>query len=161
MKTYVDMDGVIADFFSKAAKMANGEYKGWRDMEFRDVEKVLKEIKNTPEFFINLDPFPQANTLIKCINNIAGDYYILSSPLADYDNCKEEKIAWIRENIHIQPRDIIITSNKTEYAENNILIDDYGTNIQAWEKNKGYGIKYQADEDKIADVITTLGALYA
>ena len=160
MKTYVDMDGVIADFFSRAAKMASGEYKGWRDMEYRDVTKVLKEIKRTPNFFINLDPFPQANTLIKSINNIAGEYSILSSPLADYVYCKEEKIRWIEKNIHIQPKEIIITDNKPQYAKGNVLIDDYGTNILNWEKCGGYGIKYQADEDKLADVLVPLREIY-
>ena len=160
MKVYVDLDGVLASFFSEALKLSDENDKGWRSMEHRDVQKTLKKVLQTPNFFINLPAFPMANTLIQSIQNIAGGFSILSSPLTDYEGCAEEKIKWVEQNIHLEPEEIIISDNKPLYAPGNILIDDYGTNIKAWEKAGGYGVKWQADEDKISDAIIPLMALY-
>lgn len=160
MKVYVDLDGVLADFFSAAAKLSNAEHKGWRDMEFRDVDKALKKIRKMNGFFLGLEPFCMANTLVASIVNISGGYSVLSSPLTDYKNCAEEKIEWVKNNIHFEPDEIIITDNKPVYAKGNVLIDDYGANCRAWEKAGGYAIKYQSDEQHISDVITPLQALF-
>ena len=160
MKTFVDLDGVLADFFSTAVRMSEGEVKPWRDMEHRDIKKVLEKITKTPRFFANLKPFSMANTLTYAVHNIAGGYSILSSPLSGYDGCAEEKIEWVKTHLHIEPEEIIITDDKPQYARGNILIDDYGNNIAAWEKHGGFGIKYQADEDRLAEVLIPLTALY-
>jgi len=159
MKTYVDMDGVLADFFDRAARMNRDRCVTWRDMENRDINKALDNIRKTPDFFLTLEPFAMANTLIKSVVNIAGGYTILSSPLTGYANCADEKIEWISRNIHIDPDDIIITDDKPQYAEGNILIDDYGINCKKWEEAGGYAIKYQADEQHISDVLISLQSL--
>jgi 5'(3')-deoxyribonucleotidase len=161
MKTYLDMDGVIADFFSEAVKLSKCEVKSWREMEFRDVERVLKHIrKNEKDFFLRLKPFPTTNTLVQCIHNIAGGFTILSSPLEGYDDCAEQKIMWLAENLLLDPDDIIITTDKTKYANGNILIDDYGYNCRRWEEAGGFAIKYQADEAHMNEVIIPLSTLY-
>lgn len=156
MKIYVDMDGVLADFFDAAARLNDDRLVGWRDMELRDQTRAINKIKTIDNFFLNLEPFPMANTLIKSVVELYGGYTILSSPLADYDNCAAEKREWIRNNIHIQPDEIIITSDKPKYASGNVLIDDYGFNIRNWEKAGGFGVKYQADEDPITTALLPL-----
>ena len=160
MKTYLDMDGVIADFFAEAVKHSDDSARGWRNMEFRDADRVLRRVRKTPGFFLNLPAFPMANTLVQSIVNIAGECRIMSSPLAGYPSCEEEKAAWLDLNIHYDFDEVIFTESKYKYAEGNILIDDYGYNCRKWEENGGYAIKYQADENHISDVITTLNALY-
>lgn len=164
MKTYIDMDGVLADFFSAAVKLSPAPHRAWREMEFRDVKKALEQIRNTPQFFLNLYPYPTANTLVQSVQNIAGGFSILSSPLEGYDGngstCAEEKVLWLSEHLHIEPEEIIITHNKPQYAAGNVLIDDYGLNVREWEAAGGYGIKYQADEDNVSDAIVPLMALY-
>ena len=159
MNVYLDMDGVIADFFTAATKLADCEHSHWRDMEHRDIQRALKKIRKTPGFFTSVPAFPMANTLVKSIVNLAGSYTILSSPLQSYPDCALEKIDWIEKNIHIKPLDIIISSDKPKYAEGNILIDDYGYNCSKWEQAGGYSIKYQADEDKVSDCLLTLSML--
>lgn len=156
MKIYVDMDGVLADFFDAAARLNSDRCVTWRDMEHRDQARTIKKIKNSSNFFLNLEPFPMANTLIKSAVELYGGYSILSSPLSGYDNCAQEKEDWIREHMNIQPDEIIIDDNKPQYAEGNVLIDDYGYNIRNWEKAGGYGIKYQADEDSITAALLPL-----
>ena len=160
MKVYLDMDGVIANFFQEACRLSDTPGVGWRDMEFRDVERALKRIRKTPGFFRGLPAFPMANTLVQSIVNITGECRILSSPLDGYDTCAEEKIEWLQNNIRYDFDEVIITSNKPQYANGNILIDDYGVNISNWELDGGYGIKYQADEQHISDVLVPLQCLY-
>ena len=160
MKVYCDMDGVLANFFLEAARISDTPGTGWRDMEFRDIERALKRIRKTPGFFSSLPAFPMANTLVQSIVNITGECRILSSPLTGYFDCGVEKFQWLVDNIHYEFDEVIITENKPAYAAGNVLIDDYGMNISKWESAGGYGIKYQADEDNISDVITTLNALY-
>ena len=141
--------------------MADAPHAAWRDMEFRDVERVLRKVRQTPGFFENLHPFPGTRTLVQSIHNIAGGYSILSSPLAGAEErCAEEKIRWIEKHLHLDPVDIIITSDKPKYAEGNILIDDYGLNIRKWEEAGGFGIKYQADEQHMSDVLVPLMAMF-
>lgn len=166
MKVYLDMDGVCADFFTEAVKLSETNHKAWRDMEFRDVELVLKRIRkgDVPDFFERLPMFPGTQTLVQCIYNIAGGFSILSSPLEGMDDCERQKRVWIEKNLRIDPDEIIITSDKTKFASENcrpnILIDDYGANIRAWEEAGGYGIKYQADEMHMNEALIPLMALY-
>ena len=160
MKTYLDMDGVIANFFLEAARISDTPGTGWRDMEFRDVEKSLDRIRKTPGFFLSLPAFPMANTLVQSIVNITGECRILSSPLTGYPTCEAEKLQWLYDNIHYDFDEVIFTGDKPRYAEGNVLIDDYGENIRKWEFLGGFGIKYQADEDSIASVLVPLQSLY-
>ena len=158
MKCFLDMDGVIADFFSAAVAMSETPNKEWRDHEFRDVQRVLNKIRKTPGFFRDLKPFVGTNTFVQCIQNIAGPITILSSPLEGYENCSEEKIEWLEKHLMVDV-DVIITSDKAQYAEGNILIDDYGYNIRQWEEAGGFGIKYQADEQHMSDALLPLQLL--
>ena len=160
MKVYVDMDGVLADFFDAAARINKDRCVSWREMENRDINKALDRIRETPGFFLNLEPFAMANTLVGAVTNIAGGYTILSSPLTGYKNCADEKIAWIEKNLAIQPDDIIITDDKPVYAPGNVLIDDYGYNCKKWQKAGGFAVKYQADENPVAEPITILNSLF-
>ena len=162
MRVFLDMDGVLADFFSEALRLSEAPISNWRDMEFRDVQKALERVKQTPGFFENLHAYPTANTLALSVQNIAGGFSILSSPLAGYADgeCEREKVAWIAKHLHIEPEEIIITHDKPKYAAGNVLIDDYGVNVRNWEAAGGYGIKYQADEDNVSDAIIPLMALF-
>ena len=160
MKVYLDMDGVLADFFGEAVKLSPSPYAAWRDMEFRDIKKALEKIRTTESFFSDLWTYPGANTLVQSVVNLFGEYHICSSPLAEYEgDCAQEKIDWIERNLLITPASIEITSHKPQFAPGNILIDDYGLNIQKWERAGGYGIKYQADEDPMSTALIPLMTL--
>jgi ornithine cyclodeaminase/alanine dehydrogenase-like protein (mu-crystallin family) len=56
----------------------------------------------------------------------------------------------------------IFTSNKHKYAINrltgkpNILVDDKQDNIIRWGAAGGIGIRYQADEDDVCDLIDNI-----
>lgn len=159
-KVYVDLDGVLADFFAEMAKSAAYPVTHWKGMDQRDIQRVFTEIKGT-YFFRDLPKYPQTNTLLQSIINIAGNFSILSSPLAgDEEHCEKMKRLWVKENIPMDVEEVIITHDKTKYAKGNILIDDYHVNIAKWEAAGGFGIKFQANEQPLSDVLIPLLTLF-
>lgn len=157
-EVYLDMDGVIADFFAEYAKLAGIESGNYRDIPPAKVDPTLDKMVGT-DFFYRLPKFASADALIDMIVKTFGHYHICSSPLrGDHAGSEKWKKAWINENLKIQPKEIYITPNKAKYAVQpdgtpNILIDDRGSNITAWEAKGGVGIKYQADEDNLGVVV--------
>ena len=154
---YVDMDGVLADFFSEWAKMAGIKSGNYKDIPREDINKTLDKMIGT-DFFAQLPKFSTADKLIQMVIGHFGSYKILSSPLRnDHENSKKHKIDWIGRKLKIKPEETIISSNKGAYATQadgtpNILIDDLCKNVQNWMNNGGLGIKYQADEDPLSKV---------
>ena len=156
-EVYLDMDGVIADFFAEYAKLAGVSTGSYRDIPPAKVDPTLNKMVGT-DFFYRLPKFASADALVDMIVKAFGGYHICSSPLrGDYEGSEKYKTLWIKKNLKQQPKSILITPNKAKYATQpdgtpNILIDDRGSNITAWEAKGGVGIKYQADEDGL-DVV--------
>ena len=142
---YVDMDGVLADFFGEWAKLMNVD--SFRDIE--DPVPALEKIRATDDFWLRLPLLPEAKNLLGLIKQVKGSYSICTSPLADDPNSEPHKMQWIKKNLaFFPPTNIHITHDKPQYATQkdgtpNILIDDYGVNINAWEAAGGFGFKYK------------------
>ena len=142
---YVDMDGVLADFFGEWAKLMGVD--SFRDI--KDAGPALAKIRATDNFWLRLPVLPQAEQLLSLIKQVKGEYNICTSPLADDPNCEQHKHEWIKKNLaFFPPKNIHITHNKPQFAKSqngsaNILIDDYGVNINAWEAAGGIGFKYK------------------
>lgn len=156
-EVYLDMDGVLADFFAEYAKLA-GIQGTYRDIPPAKTDPTLNKMVGT-DFFARLPKFRSADTLVSMVTNVFGHYNICSSPLrGDFENSETQKRIWIQQHLSPQPRDIIITPRKEKHAVQpdgtpNVLIDDRGDNITKWEAAGGVGIKYQADEDGL-DTVT-------
>ena len=144
---YVDMDGVLADFFGEWAKVMKVDH--YSKIDNVDINDALQKIRDTDDFWLNLPLLPQAKQLLELIKKIKGSYSICSSPLADDPRSEPHKREWIKKNLSFfPPKNIIITSNKPKYATQsdgtpNILIDDFGKNVNAWEAAGGEGFKYK------------------
>jgi len=164
---FLDMDGVLADFFSEYAKLAGvpADVKSGR-ADYRNIpaelrEPVIAKMRGT-DFFHRLPKFPSADRLVAMVVKIFGYYNICSSPLrGDNQNSEAMKRAWIADNLDPQPRVIRITGRKGKYAKQqdgtpNILVDDRNTVLTEWEQSGGIGIKYQADEDGLDTVASGL-----
>ena len=141
-KIYLDMDGVLANFFAEYAKLA--DVKSYRDIPAAKVDPILNSLIGT-DFFARLPKFPTTDRLIKLAIKHAGSYHICSSPLRkDYNNSAYWKKIWIRAYLKPQPMSIEITPEKSQHAMTgsvpNILIDDKGSNIRAWIAAGGIGI---------------------
>ena len=157
MEVYVDMDGVLADFFSEYAKLAGVTTGNYRDIPPAKADPTLNKMIGT-DFFARLPKFPTADKLLQIVVEAADSYNICSSPLrGDHEGSAHYKKVWINKQLNIPPKNIYIVANKAKYAKNangmpNVLIDDRGSNITAWEAAGGIGIKYQADEDSLKKI---------
>ena len=157
---YLDMDGVLADFFGGVEFLYGVEH--WKELtndKTKDLKKqVIDRITGT-DFFAVLPKFPTADALIEMVKKFTGGKFsINTSPLrGDHENSAKYKKVWISNNIE-QPDNIIVTGRKETYAKDkgtgtpNILIDDRPVNIQKWQAAGGYGILYQANRDSLNKV---------
>jgi len=160
---YLDMDGVIADFFGGIERRFQVNH--WKSLNFKEV--VFAELKGT-NFFYTLPVFGEQDrrsesiAVHKLVKRFAEEYSIewgiCSSPLrGDDHNSAYHKRRWL-EKWSFMPQDVsncIFTSNKHKYAWSeldrmpNILIDDKPQNIKEWNDAGGIGIRFQCNEDDI------------
>ena len=158
---YVDMDGVLADFFGGVEKLYGVEH--WKELTSNKDEgglkqEVINRITGT-DFFATLTEFPTSDQLIAMVKKFTGGTFsILTSPLrGDHENSTKYKKLWINQHI-ANPEQVIVTGRKEAYAKDkasgtpNILIDDRPTNIERWQNAGGYGILYQANRDQLTKV---------
>ena len=157
---YIDMDGVLADFFGGVEKMYGVQH--WKELTSDKTKDLKQEVINRisgTDFFATLPKFDSAGELISMVKEFTGgNFSINTSPLrGDHENSGKYKKLWIQNNIE-QPDDIVITGRKESHAKDkasgtpNILIDDRPVNIQRWQGAGGYGILYQANRDSLNKV---------
>ena len=161
---YIDMDGVLADFFGGVEKLYGvGHWKELsKDNKLDLKQEVINRITGT-DFFATLPEFPGADQLITMVKKFTGSSFsILTSPLrGDHEVSSKYKKLWIEQHIE-NPAQTIITGRKESYATDkasgtpNILIDDRPVNIERWQGAGGYGILYQANRDPLSKVKTAL-----
>ena len=158
---YVDMDGVLADFYGPFNSMAR--VSSWKDASKDTVSAVLKQITKQDDFWINLKVLPDVPQLMSAIKTLfGGNYKLLSKAIAGDPHAVKQKKQWAQQNLNPQPNQIIImpaTADKGRYAQQadgtpNILIDDFGYNIKKWEQAGGIGVQH-----KTGAVNTTINKL--
>ena len=143
-EVYVDMDGVLADFFGAWKKLVG---KDWR--QIKDLDGALQKIRDKEDFWLNIPVTSNAMNLLSLIKDLKGKYNILSAPLPNDPNAEPHKREWVKKNLSaFPPSKVIITSNKSVHATQpdgtpNILIDDFGKNIEKWEAAGGVGFKHK------------------
>jgi len=149
---YVDMDGVLVDFFGEWATMHGVE--NWRDIapllkkQGKTIDDALDDIRARDDFWINLKPHTGAKALLASIKKHAGEYIILSSPLSNDPNSEPQKRAWVKNNLSaFPPKEVIIHKRKQDYATQadgtpNILIDDFSEQVKPWKAAGGIALKH-------------------
>jgi hypothetical protein len=149
---YVDMDGVLADFYTPFNKMAG--VNSWKDADKATISQALQQITQMNDFWINLDVLSDVPKLLQAIKEVTGGpYNILSKALASDPNAVAQKKQWTAK-LSLRPDETIImpaTGNKGKYAKQsngtqNILIDDFGYNITQWQQAGGIGIQHKNGE---------------
>ena len=157
MTVYLDMDGVLADFFGKVQEVYHVEH--WKEL---NMDVVFAKIRNT-NFIYKLDEFPTSHKLVREVEDMtSGDWGICSSPLRDdHFNSAYWKRRWLEERDFI-PRDwrhLIFAPNKEKHArapltgEPNILVDDKYSNVDKFTNAGGIAIRYQANEERLEYVL--------
>ena len=164
---FVDMDGVLANFFQRLAKLYVMHH--WKDIP--SSEDTVKRLSGT-DFFNTLEPFPTTHQLIRDVHTLTeGNWSILSTPLkGDEQNSIYWKNRWLDEILDseelkgIQPVCRFYSHHKHHFAKEkrllkdvpNLLIDDRPHNLRAFVEQGGVGLRYQADESNYDKLITKL-----
>jgi 5'(3')-deoxyribonucleotidase len=147
----LDMDGVLADFFSNALRVLNRETG--RDLTHADcnggyqLEKVFgisksafwRAIESDPNFWDELEPFEWAGELLEYLRG-HGDVTISTSPSRD-PNCHYQKIKWLRDRLGICADDVMLGGKKWLMARSNhLLVDDFPKNVDAFREHGGQAL---------------------
>jgi len=141
---YIDLDGVLADFFSEWKNITG---KNWWELDNNQL--AIQKIRDEKNFWINLPLLRNSIKLLGILKENEHPYHILSSPLQNDQKCISQKKQWVKNMLNFYPpQQVIISSKKEKYATDNlgipnILIDDFGININKWEKKGGIGIKHK------------------
>jgi len=154
MKIYLDMDGVIADFFGGLEKKFNVDH--WKKIP--KTEQSILDLKGT-DFFNTLEPYNSSGELVD-FAKMLGEFGICSSPLrGDRDNSAFWKRTWLTRHGFLPDLDMLIfTGQKERFAVDkidgtpNILVDDKPDNIKRWIEKGGIGIRYQANQDSLVTI---------
>ena len=158
MTVYLDMDGVIADFFGKLEEDFGADH--WKNI--KSIERCLNEIRNT-DFFYEIPAFAESADIVQLVKDLSdGDWGICSSPLRDdnYNSAYWKRI-WL-ERMNLMPNDLddlVFTEHKHKFTKDpvdrrpNILIDDKPENIDNFRLAGGIGIRYQANQDDLEEYL--------
>lgn len=146
----LDVDGVLSDFLGSALKLMNAEHpdivpwtkenwpKGETGIEsFYDLtpKEFWGRIADEEDFWYNLPKLPHADALVKYCKEQSERMVVMTSP-AMHSSCYSQKYRWIKKNLKIAHKNIIIGGAKELLARpDRLLIDDsvkkYGRFVEA------------------------------
>ena len=165
--TYIDMDGVIADFFPYLALEFGVNH--WKDIPTQ--QEVIDRLTGS-DFFSRISIFPTTVKFLHIIERYTkGRWAILSTPLkGDEDNSSNHKDKWLDQvfsyafdNDFNKKR--FYSAHKWKWAtlygeKQNLLIDDRPTNLEEFKQKGGLTIRYQANESKLDNLENKLIHLF-
>ncbi len=161
---YLDMDGVIADFYTLLSEWFKVDH--WKEIKTR--EEILERLKGS-SFFSEIPVFSNTYLILDIVDYYTeGNWSILSTPLeGDFENSVKHKDIWLDRVLEqagietIRTRNRFYSHKKWEFAEpNTVLIDDRPQNINDFIKAGGLGIRFQANESYLSKLVQKLEKLY-
>ena len=159
-KIYLDLDGVLADFNS-AAQRATGE-----EVPDANLDAMWADIRQVPHFFNTLELMPGAKELFDALYARYGSQceILTAVPKAErgLETAVEDKIAWAHRMLaeDIKVNVVLAVKDKRAFCQGPgmVLIDDWKSNIKAWEKAGGTGILCRSCEEVVQE-LKALGIL--
>jgi hypothetical protein len=154
---FLDMDGVLSDFFSGVARLfdrpvaslARGEYDMIKVLGVPFVELNYRII--TSRFWADLDAYPWAQQLANLFDfSPTGDAFVLSTPWPGDEQCLADKAGWCRDRLGIPEDRVILTSHKHLFAgRGRLLIDDRRDECVRWQELGGRACEFPAHHNAV------------
>jgi 5'(3')-deoxyribonucleotidase len=162
---YLDMDGVLADFFGSWAQQHGvSSYKDIPNSEVAINELANSSAEQVYQFFKDLKPLTGGMRIIMWLNDNNIPFTVLSAPLrGPFSSASiKAKKDWLDEYNPGTSSDAIFTAAKYKYAtqngEPNVLVDDYGKYLNAWSNAGGIAVKHE--DSGVANTIRELEKIY-
>jgi 5'(3')-deoxyribonucleotidase len=164
---YLDMDGVLADFNSKAALIlqASKQEKLQAQQSGHWKEQDWEKLKKYPNLFRSLDKTEIADDLVnlakKFKSELGWDLFILTAVPRNNDvpDSFQDKFEWIQEHYpDIRIRFGPYSADKFKHAKpGDILVDDRKDNCNQWAAAKGIAVRViESDRSAAVDELLEL-----
>jgi hypothetical protein len=141
---FLDQDGVSADF-DKGVYLATGKWP----KEFATDDEMWDTLNAIPDFFANLPMIEGFAEFYEWIRPL-GPFILTACPNSNYVSVAMQKKHWRTKNIPGRPMVLPVVGGKNKglfmHNVGDILVDDYGRNIRAWEEFGGVGIKHEGTD---------------
>ncbi len=158
---YLDLDGVLVDFYTGSAKaLKNLGLTPFspQDANNKGDDERWQALDGVKRFWQELPPLHDGLTLLKYIEHFIKPNILSAAPKANFEDAEKGKLEWIKNHLGLSRlRDIHIVKRKQkqDFAINkttnrpNILIDDYQLNCDEWKAAGGIAILYKSTESTI------------
>lgn len=147
--TYVDLDGVLADFVGAAENVLGREI----DTQGKDLNNDdWRQIHAAEDFWATL-PFLRSGRKLWGHIRKQRPFILSALPRTARQWAQDGKLFWVGKNLPSVTKDRILLVNrkdKQKFAMNagrrpNLLIDDNAKNIREWEAAGGIGILHRSE----------------
>lgn len=143
---YLDLDGVVADFFSVARKLLGREY--------HETPSAIAwaKLSLVPRLFANLPVLPGASELVAALSHHGPRFQVLTArplPTGFLVTAEGDKRYWVRNNLSptLKTNVVLHGVNKYKYVTPGaVLIDDLERNLIPWREAGGVGILHTSME---------------
>lgn len=147
---FLDLDGVFADF-----------ERGYHDAfglscRRESDDDLWAKVHTKPNFFYDLPLIPGSDEFYADIRHMPH-VFLTACPKTNYDQIAVQKRYWVRKHLSASAMVLPIVGARHKPLFMNhlgdILIDDYGLNINGWVDAGGYGIKHENFKDTRAELV--------
>ena len=142
---FFDLDGVLANFDEKAARLLKTPY--WS----RDSTLLWKALDKDPHFYADLKVIGEmVDMLYTVIDRIGIERVQILSAVGktNKESSTADKIAWVQRHLPSGLKVNISNGGRNKYTilvdyPKAVLIDDHDTNLEPWIYNGGIGILHK------------------
>ena len=143
----VDLDGPLADFNQHV-------WEHFAVHPNRAGDTLWAKIATVEDFWLTIPVTPRAHELWAFVQPYEP-VILTGCPLTLYDIAAAQKVAWAKRHFGADVRIITCLSrDKTQHlaTPDDILIDDFSSNVRRWRKAGGRAVYYRNFDQTIADL---------
>lgn len=154
-RIYLDMDGVVADFYSYARVILGADYRTIHPEVAWDV------LGQVPNLYRRIPPLAGAREFYARLCEIAPVALLSSVPLPTHFliQAPVDKRAWVWEHLSAEAQVITVCGWEQKnlfVAPDIVLIDDSARNINRWRQSGGIGIEHRSIADSTRELLDAL-----
>jgi hypothetical protein len=150
MTLFLDMDGVLADFDTKAGQVLETDNHYKLDWVWGSGEYWKRINERAPDFFQSMAPMPDMKLLMAVVTRF-NPWVLTALPKTNGAEVEKQKRWWLNNYLgHGIPMIACETKEKPNYCQpGDVIVDDRAVNKAAWEAKGGIYILHTSAADSI------------